>query len=112
MEFDQALDLVSGLFHRKVGRPLTPVEVTLLFGAWNNWNYDRISERSGYTINYLQRDIGPKFWKSLSEALGHKVNKTTLRATLTYLDDPLPPLPLHIQSTVDQAMEQSEARIF
>lgn len=35
----------------------------------------------------MQRDVGPKFWKRLSNALGHTVNKTTLRAILTHLDD-------------------------
>ncbi len=90
MEFEQALEIISRAFSQTSGRPLTQVEVALLFGAWDNLTYDRIAERSGYSTNYLQRDIGPKFWKLLSEALGRKINKTTLRAILTHLDHPLP----------------------
>lgn len=94
MEFEQALEIVSRAFNREINRPLTEVEVVLLFGAWNNWTYDRIAERSGYSINYLQRDIAPKFWKLLRHALSCKVNKTTLRATLTYWNHSAPTSPM------------------
>ncbi len=90
MEFEQGLEVVSRAFSQASGRPLTQVEVALLHGAWNHLTYDRIAERSGYSTNYLQRDIGPKFWKLLSQALGCQVNKTTLRATLTHLDQLIP----------------------
>src|SRR4028119_1572927 len=84
MEFEQGLEIVTHAIARKMARTLTEVEVALLFGAWDNLTYDRIAERSGYSINYLQRDIDPKFWKILTEALGRKVNKTNLRGILTH----------------------------
>lgn len=90
MEFDKALEVISGAFYQKHERSLTAVEIALVYGAWNNLTYDRIAERSGYTVNYLQRDVGPKFWKLLSTALDRKVNKTTLRAILTNQKNPLP----------------------
>jgi hypothetical protein len=93
MEFEQALEVVNHAIARKIARTLTEIEVALLFGAWNNLTYDRIAERSGYSINYLQRDIGPKFWKILTEALGRKVNKTNLRGILTHFDVPATPQP-------------------
>ncbi|MEG4581026.1 NB-ARC domain-containing protein [Microcoleus sp. MON1_C5] len=89
MEFEQALEVATQAIARKIARTLTEVEVALLFGAWNNLTYDRIAERSGYSINYLQRDIGPKFWKLLSDALGRQVNKTNLRGILTHFDVPI-----------------------
>ncbi|MEG4229055.1 NB-ARC domain-containing protein [Microcoleus sp. N9_B2] len=89
MEFEQGLEIVTHAIARKIARTLTEVEIALLFGAWNNLTYDRIAERSGYSINYLQRDIGPKFWKLLSDALGRKVNKTNLRGILTHFDTPI-----------------------
>lgn len=101
MEFEQTLEVVGLAFTQKIGRPLTQVEVALLYGGWNNLTYDRIAARSGYTINYLQRDIGPKFWNLLSQALGCKVNKTTLRAILIHLDDPIHTLPPPIQRSTD-----------
>jgi hypothetical protein len=63
MEFNQALEVINRAIDPKIDRPLTEVEVALLYGAWHNLNYDRIADRSGYSINYLQRDLGPKFWK-------------------------------------------------
>ena len=101
MEFEQALEVVKGAIARKIARTLTEVEVALLFGAWNNLTYDRIAERSGYSINYLQRDIGPKFWKIVSEALGRKVNKTNLRGILTHLDVPSATPQPQIQRSID-----------
>ncbi|MEG4026688.1 MULTISPECIES: WD40 domain-containing protein [unclassified Microcoleus] len=101
MEFEQALEIVNHAIARKIARTLTEVEVALLFGAWNNLTYDRIAERSGYSINYLQRDIGPKFWKFLSDALGRKVNKTNLRGILTHLDTPIATPQPQIQPSID-----------
>jgi hypothetical protein len=101
MDFEQALEIINGILHNKIARSLTEVEVALLHGAWNNLTYDRIAERSGYSINYIQRDIGPKFWKLLSEAFDRKINKTTLRAVLTYLDDSIPnPLQSQVQRLI------------
>ena len=90
MEFYKALEVISGAFYQKNDRPLTEVEIALLYGAWENLTYDRIAERSGYTVNYLQRDVGPKFWKLLSKALDRKVNKTTFRTILINQENPLP----------------------
>ncbi|MEG4457330.1 NB-ARC domain-containing protein [Microcoleus sp. N9_A1] len=101
MEFEQALEIVNHAIARKIARTLTEVEVALLFGAWNNLTYDRIAERSGYSINYLQRDIGPKFWKLLSDALGRKVNKTNLRGILTHFDTPIATPQPQIQPSID-----------
>ena len=99
MEFEQASEIVSSALSQ-IGRSLTHAEVALLFGAWNQLTYDRIAERSGYSLNYLQRDLGPKFWKLLSEVLDRKVNKTTLRAILTHLDDPISALSAHTQQSI------------
>ncbi len=105
MEFDQALEVINGVCYPRHDRPLTEVEIALLYGAWHNLTYDRIAERSGYTVNYLQRDVGPKFWKLLSESLGRKVNKTTLRAILTNQENPLP----HRLPQVKRATDWGEA---
>ncbi|BAY91035.1 MULTISPECIES: NB-ARC domain-containing protein [unclassified Tolypothrix] len=101
MEFEQALAIANHAVSSKIARNLTEMEFNLLFGAWNNWNYDRIATHSGYSINYLQRDIGPKFWKLLSDALGRKVNKTNLRGLLSQLNAPIPNRQLQNQPSVD-----------
>ncbi|MBW4678803.1 MAG: hypothetical protein KME19_01650 [Microcoleus vaginatus WJT46-NPBG5] len=101
MEFEPALAIVNNAVNRKIARTLSEVEISLLFGAWNSLTYDHIAERSGYSINYLQRDIGPKFWKLLSNALGRKVNKTNLRGILTHFNTPLPNPSPPVRSATD-----------
>lgn len=101
MDFEQALEFLNCALVNKIERPLTQVEIALVYGAWENLTYDRIADRSGYTVNYLQRDIGPKFWKLLSEALDHKVNKTTLRAILINLENPLPHRLPEVKGAID-----------
>ncbi|MBW4642282.1 MAG: NACHT domain-containing protein [Goleter apudmare HA4340-LM2] len=90
MEFEQALAIANHAVNQKLARTLSEVEIALLFGAWNELTYEQIADRCGYSINYLQRDIGPKFWKLVSDALGHKVNKTNLRGILTQFNAPIP----------------------
>ncbi|TVP63375.1 MAG: NACHT domain-containing protein [Nodularia sp. (in: Bacteria)] len=90
MEFEQAQAIANHAVNGKISKTLTEVEIALLSGAWNNFTYEQIAERSGYSINYLQRDIGPKFWKLLSDALGRKVNKTNLRGILSQFNAPIP----------------------
>jgi WD40 repeat protein len=81
--FEQAVDVANGVLRGAIARVLTDLEVNLLRGAWDDLTYDQIADVSGYSANYLQRDVGPKFWKLLSEAFGQKLNKTTVRAVLT-----------------------------
>lgn len=101
MEFEQALEVVSLALNREIARPLTEVEVALLFGAWNKLTYNHVAARSGYSINYLQRDIGPKFWKLLSEILGRQINKTNLRSILSQIPPPVPDLQVPIHTATD-----------
>jgi DNA replication protein DnaC len=61
------------------------VEIALFNGAWEDATYEQIADRSGYSINYLQRDLGPKFWKLLSDAFDRKLNKTNIRGVLSQL---------------------------
>ncbi|WP_427162032.1 NACHT domain-containing protein [Aliinostoc sp. HNIBRCY26] len=101
MEFSQALEIANHAVNEKLARTLTEVEIALLFGAWNNLTYQQIAARSGYSINYLQRDIGPKFWQFLSYTLGRKVNKTSLRGILSQFTLPISNLQPQNQRSVD-----------
>lgn len=101
MEFEQALEVVSLALNREIARPLTEVEVALVFGAWNKLTYNDLAARSGYSTNYLQRDIGPKFWKLLSDRLGRQVNKTNLRSILSQIPPPIADLPIPKPSATD-----------
>jgi hypothetical protein len=82
-KIDQALDNFCQIIERKIARPLTEVEIFLLYGALNHLTYKDVAKFSGYSLNYLQRDTGPKFWNLLSDTWGYKINKTNLRGILT-----------------------------
>ncbi|MBF2050079.1 MAG: NACHT domain-containing protein [Elainella sp. C42_A2020_010] len=82
MNFQQGLEIVNQVMLADMGRPLTEVEIALLTGAWHDHTYEQIAAASGYSLNYLQRDAGPKFWKLLSQVFDRKLNKTTVWTVL------------------------------
>lgn len=83
MEFEQAKAIANDAITTNAGRPMSEAEIAILSAAWNNQTYEEIADRSGYSLNYLQRDVGPKFWKLLSTALDRKLSKTNVRGILT-----------------------------
>ena len=82
MNLEQALLAANRIVCTQVGRALNDVETTILKGAWQNQTYEQIAEAAGYSPSYITRDVGPKFWKLLSQALGETVSKTNFRAAL------------------------------
>lgn len=83
MDFEQVIAAVSATLQTRCDRSLSDLEVVLLRGAWDELTYDEIAAASGYSLNYLQRDFGPRFWRLLSEVYGRKLNKINARAVLT-----------------------------
>ena len=82
MNFETALQLINNAVVALTGRHINPAEATILRGTWHGMTYDQMANQSQYSLNYLMRDIGPKLWKRLSEALGEEVGKTNLRIAL------------------------------
>ena len=82
MEFEQALEVTDAVVFAQVCRHLSDVEIAILRGTWQKQTYEQIAETSGYSISYLTRDIGPKLWKLLSQALGEAISKSNFRAAL------------------------------
>lgn len=82
MEIEQALRLGSDLLVQHSLRPLSDVETLILRGAWKQQTYEAIAEKTGYSANYLRKDVGPKLWRDLSIALGEPVSKTNFKAAL------------------------------
>jgi hypothetical protein len=87
VELENALNLVSRIILDKAGRPLREPELILFEGTWLGLTYEQMAESSIYSNNYLMRDVGPKFWKLLSKALGQSVNKTNLRIVLEAMNE-------------------------
>ncbi|AFZ29981.1 (Myosin heavy-chain) kinase [Gloeocapsa sp. PCC 7428] len=64
------------------GSYLTDIQKIILKGAWLGYTYEEIADKEGYSDNYLKRDVGPRLWKILSDALGEKVSKKNFRTAL------------------------------
>ncbi|MEM9266654.1 MAG: AAA-like domain-containing protein [Cyanobacteria bacterium P01_F01_bin.13] len=82
MNMELAIAAANRAMVRHLGRHLSDVEAEILKGSWQGWTYDQIADASGYSDSYLRRDVGAKLWRSLSEALGETVSKTSFREAL------------------------------
>ena len=82
MDFEAAFQLIDAAIFTKTGRHLSAPEVTILRGTWEGITYEQMAETSQYSLNYLMRDIGPKFWRLLSDVLEEEVSKTNVRSVL------------------------------
>ncbi len=82
MEFEQSLELLNEAISHYRGRGLSDVETAILKGAWQGQTYQKIAETYGYSSSYLSRDIGPKFWKILSAALGETIGKKNIHSVV------------------------------
>jgi len=82
MEFEQALAIADAAVFEFTGRHLNDVETAILKGSWHRQTYEQIADASSYSISYLTRDVGPKLWKLLAQALGEPVSKTSFQTAL------------------------------
>lgn len=85
MNLETALNWVEDAVTAKAQRRLLPAEVVIFKGTWQGMTYEQMANSSSYGTNYLMRDIGPKFWKLLSNILGENVGKNNLRLVLENL---------------------------
>jgi LuxR family glucitol operon transcriptional activator len=81
-EEEEALTVADATVFDKKGRHLTDVEAAILGGAWQGKTYKEIAKTFRYSEGYLRRDVGPKLWRLLSEALGEEVSKGDFREAL------------------------------
>jgi hypothetical protein len=79
---DQAIRIADTVLRAKMGRGLTDVQAILLRGSFDRETYEKIAEASGYSANYLRQDVGARFWKDLSDALGEPVSKPNFQTVL------------------------------
>ena len=71
--------LANELTLQKQGKYLSDIEIIVLKGSWEGRTYEEMAQQAGYTADYLNKDVGNKLWKKLSEILGEKVSKKNLR---------------------------------
>ena len=82
MDLETALEFINQVTSEKVGRSLRAPEITIMEGTWKGLTYAQMADVSSYSTNYLMRDIGPKFWRLLSDAFGEPISKTNIRVVL------------------------------
>ncbi len=82
MNFEEGLEILDKAVFVKVGRWLSQVEVAILKGSWIGKTYEQIANETSYSVSYLKRDVGPKLWKMLTDALSEEVSKTNFLAAL------------------------------
>jgi GTPase SAR1 family protein len=82
MNFEQGLQIADEAVFQRTGRRLSPVEIMVLQGCWQEQTYDQIADTTAYSISYLNRTVAPKLWQTLSDALGEKAGKKNLRFVL------------------------------
>jgi len=82
MDVEIALRIIDEAVFDLVQRHLSAPEVSIVRGTWVRATYDEMAETSPFSMNYLKRDVGPKFWKLLSKAWNEDVNKSNLQTVM------------------------------
>ena len=85
MDLEIALKFVNSILIAKLKRELRNPEIIIFRGTWQGMTYEQMANHSSYSANYLMRDIAPKFWKLLSEALEVSIGKSNCRLTIEKL---------------------------
>jgi len=107
LNFEQALKIANQAIFINTGRYLTDVETVIFRGAWLHQTYEEMAVNTEYTVNYLQRTVGHKFWKLLSESLGEEVSKSNFRTAIERKSVSVKPT----QKTANIALEFPEGPI-
>ena len=79
MNVQIALDFVDTLVYEKTNKHLNDLEREVFVGSWHGKTYEEI-----YPLNaqYVEKDVGYKLWKKLSDILGEKVTKKKIRGAV------------------------------
>jgi hypothetical protein len=77
-----AKQLVDQLIFDSTDKYLSDLESQVLQGAWEGKSYALIAEELGYTLEYINSDVGYGLWSKLSKATGEKLTKRNFRGAL------------------------------
>ncbi|PPS45548.1 NB-ARC domain-containing protein [Chroococcidiopsis sp. TS-821] len=99
---DNAVFAVKGTY-------LTDIQKIILKGAWLGYTYEEIADKEGYSDNYLKRDVGPRLWKILSDALGEKVSKKNFRTALQRKLEEVKSTPPQVKKVTETCRDWGEA---
>ena len=82
MKLEKALEVVNQIMLSKLGRPLSDAETVLFKGSWQRLTYKAMVEGKPYEASYFKGDLGPKFWRELSNALGEDLSKSNFKEAI------------------------------
>ena len=82
LSWEQTQNLVNTLVLKHTGKYLSDIEIDVLRGAWEGKSYEQIAEQLFRSVSYINKDVGYRLWKKLSEALGEEVTKKSFRQAL------------------------------
>lgn len=87
MDIEVAINLVDKLVFQETNQHLSSIRVNLLRGVWSNQSYEELAEICYCSVSHVKM-LGSNFWQELSQILGEKVTKKTVRAILeSYYQD-------------------------
>ncbi|ASC71423.1 WD-40 repeat protein [Halomicronema hongdechloris C2206] len=104
MQSDEALALLDHLLPH---HPLSDLQETVFSQVWQGKTYAEIADAYGYEHSYI-RDVGFRLWQMISEALGQKVSKSTIKAVLRrYARNHMAPMssPQSVSASLPLALE-------
>lgn len=82
LSWEQTQNLVNTLVFKHTGKYLSDIEIEVLRGAWEGKSYEAIAEQLFRSVSYINKDVGYRLWKKLSDALGEEVTKKSFRQAL------------------------------
>lgn len=82
LSWEQTQHLVNTLVFKYTGKYLSDIEIEVLRGAWEGKSYEEIAEQLFRSVSYINKDVGYRLWKKLSDALGEEVTKKSFRQAL------------------------------
>jgi AAA-like domain len=82
LSWEQTKNLVNTLVLKRTGKHLSDLEAEVLRGAWEDKSYEKIADELFRSVSYINKDVGYRLWKKLSEALGEEVTKKSFRQAL------------------------------
>ncbi|MEM8505285.1 MAG: AAA-like domain-containing protein [Cyanobacteria bacterium P01_D01_bin.1] len=82
LTWPNAKQLADQLLLESTGKHLSDVESQVLQGSWDGKSYGAIAEDLGYTLEYINSDVGYGLWTKLSKATGEKLTKRSFRGAL------------------------------
>ncbi|OUC15616.1 MAG: hypothetical protein B0A82_06045 [Alkalinema sp. CACIAM 70d] len=77
-----AKKVADDLVFAHTGKHLSDIEIKVLQGAWEGKTYEEMARTYGYSVEYLNKDVGNKLWRKLSESLAEPVTKRNFKEAL------------------------------